>query len=258
MTALRRIFLLTFTLLIGACARQNEVELSLVSTNVVLRTEIAQIQDTATVAADRLQITVEYAATLVAQAQSQNGELRATLVSRGSDPTELDAINEQPITPLPTVESSIPDIGVTPFAPPPGNDSAGTDTNTNPDTGAVTQEVAIGDTGTPALSNIVMARSVGSNDCAQEITSNFTISDDSIYVVATALNITPGTTISAQYNIGSEIIEHSFTPSFNIDENCIWFFTDQTDVAFTAGSWSVTLLINGTPVSQPIPFTITE
>ncbi|MBZ0290971.1 MAG: hypothetical protein K8L99_00240 [Anaerolineae bacterium] len=253
MTALRRIFLLAVTLLVSACARQNEVELSLVSTNVVLRTEIAQIQDTATVAADRLQITVEYAATLVAQSQAQNGELRATLVSGGSDPNALDDINAQVVTPLPTTDT-IPNIGVTPFPTPP---TGGSDPETDPGAGAATAEVTE-ETSAPTLTNIVMARSVGSDDCAQDVTSSFTTSDDEIYVVATALNITPGTTISAQYNIGSETIQHNFTPDFAINQNCIWFFTDQTDVAFTTGTWNVTLSINGTPVSQPVQFTISE
>ncbi len=246
--------LVALLFVVGACARQNEVELSLVSTNVVLRTEIAQVYETATVDADRLQITLEYVGTLVAQADQQGGQLRATLISRGTEPSALEGINPNLITPLPTIDAGTNPQGIIISTP-------AQDTSTSGIVGAnvpsvdVTEEV-VGSA--PTLTNIVMARGVTNNDCAQSVVSNFTVNDAEIYVVATALNIVPGTTITARYQIGGNEVAHSFTPDFNINQNCIWFYTDQDEMVFTPGNWNVQLEINGQPASQPISFSISE
>lgn len=236
----------------AACAPQNQVELNLAATNVVLSTEIAHIRNTATAAADNLQITVEYIGTQAAQSERQNGQLQATLIARGEDPAALSNINAQVITPLPTIGQA-------------GNDSAATlpEVTPNPNDVAVTpfgtQEVAQdADTGTPALANIVMSSGVGSDDCAQGTTSTFAATDERIYVVATALNISPGTTITARYQVGGQEVAHTFTPDFAIDENCIWFYMDQTDAPFTPGNWSVQLELNGVSAAPAVPFSITE
>lgn len=236
----------------AACAPQNQVELSLAATNVVLSTEIAYIRSTATAAADSLQITVEYIGTQASQSERQNGQLQATLIARGEDPAALSNINAQAITPLPTIgqagdggETTLPvvtpnpnDVAVTPFG---------------------TEEVSQGaNTGAPALTNIVMSSGVGSDDCAQGTTSTFAAADERIYVVATALNISPGTTIIARYQVGGQEVAHSFTPDFAIDENCIWFYMDQSDAPFTPGNWSVQLELNGVSAGPAVPFSITE
>lgn len=246
--------LVALLFVVGACARQNEVELSLVSTNVVLRTEIAQVRESATVDADRLQITLEYVGTLVSQADQQGGQLRATLISRGTEPAALTGIDPGAITPLPTIDASGGQQGIV-ISTPAQDASINSATGGNVPPLNVTPEAA---SSAPALTNIVMARGVNNNDCAQSVVTDFTTSDAEIYVVATAMNIVPGTTITARYQIGGNEVVHSFTPDFNINENCIWFYTDQTETVFTPGSWNVQLDINGQPAGQPIPFSISE
>ncbi len=230
--------------LAAACTPQNEIELTLVAQNVSLNTQIAAVRQTATVDADRLQVTVEYMNTLVAQAQEQRSQLQATLIARGADPAAVGAniTPAAPVAPLPAATAaSAPttapgDVPVTP----PGAASTAT-------------------SAAPTLANIVTAASVGNDDCATEITSAFSAASSRIYVVATAYNIQPGTLIlSRWYREGQQIITHDFTPDFEINDACIWFFIDQTDIPFTPGSWGVDLEINGAVVGPSTPFTVTE
>jgi hypothetical protein len=215
------------SLFLGACARQNQVELTLVATQVALNTQIAAIRNTATIEAERIQVTVEYMATQVRNAEVQNDQLRATLVARGIDPQTFTNIDPLSITPVPGGTNNVAQPEVTfeaiPVIPPtPG--------------------------GEPALTNIVMSENVGDDDCAIGATSTFSANAQQIYIVATALNIQPGTTIVSRWQIGGQEIVHDFTPDFEINQNCIWFFIDQVDTTFTPGNWNVQLEINGTPV----------
>ncbi len=238
---------------LGACARQNEVELSLVSTNVVLRTEIAQVRETATVDADRLQITLEYVGTLVSQTDQQGGQLRATLISRGTEPSVLEGMDANLITPLPTIDAGVGQEGGIVISTPVQDAAANNGANPNVTPFSATEEAV---SAAPALTNIVMASGVNNNDCAQSVVTTFTVNDAEIYVVATAENIEPGMTITARYQIGGNEVVHDFTPDFSINGNCIWFYTDQTETEFTPGNWNVQLDIDGQPAGQPVPFSI--
>lgn len=215
------------SLFLGACARQNQVELTLVATQVALNTQIAAIRSTATIQAERIQVTVEYMATQVRSAEVQNDQLRATLVSRGIDPQNLSNIDPLSITPVPGPANTIPQPEITVETLPVITPTPG---------------------GGAALTNIVMSENVGSDDCAVGATSTFSTSAQQIYVVATALNIQPGTTIISRWRVGGQEIVHDFTPNFEINQNCIWFFIDQVDTTFTPGNWNVQLEINGAPV----------
>jgi hypothetical protein len=237
--------LLLLSLFIGACARQNQIELTLVATQVALNTQIAGIRQTATVDADRIQITVEYMSTLVRGAEVQNEQLRATLVARGADPSSFTNIDPSFVTNLPpgggTSNGGQQQVVITPL---PGAETVGTPTTPIPGT-------------EPTLTSIVMAEGVGSDDCALGVTTTFTTATPEIYVVATALNIQPGTTIVSRWQLGGQEIVHDFTPDFAIDQNCIWFFVDQVDTPFIAGNWNVQLEINGVAVGT-VSFSITE
>jgi hypothetical protein len=102
----------------------------------------------------------------------------------------------------------------------------------------------------------MMAADVGNDDCALNPTNTFTTDTAEIYIVARGVNIPPGTNIAARFSISGQEIRHDFTPDFTIENNCVWFFIDQNDLPFTAGTWSVQLELNNSPVSAPIPFTI--
>lgn len=228
--------LLLALFLLAACQRQNEIQLTLIAQNATLQSEIGAVRATATVEAERLQITVDYMNTLVARAEGDRVQMQATLVSRGTDPASIANIAPQFTTPFPVPGTPAANVPATPL----------------PEQALATQEV----TG-PTLVNYMMAPGVGSDDCAVNPTTSFTTDTAEIYVVATGMNITAGTNIAARFSVGGQEIRHDFTPDFDINGACIWFFIDQNDVVFRPGTWSVELDLNGTPVSPPIPFTIT-
>lgn len=233
-------FLWIVIVLIGAgCNDGGDIQLTLVSQNVALSTEIADVRSTATYAADRVNQTAEYVGTAIVQGNIQTGLLSSTLSASGVNPALV-----TPGAPIPTR----PIENVAPQQP-----------NTNP-TSIVTDALVTG-TALPGASlyNIVTTDGVGSNDCALGTVSTFSSTTEQIYVVATAANIPPNTRLTSQwYQAGAEVVFHDFTPDFTIEQNCIWFYIDQTDIAFTPGNWSVQLSINDTPVGSPVAFSITE
>lgn len=221
-------------LLLAACQRQNEVELTLVAQKVSLETQIAAVRETATVDAERLQITVEYMGTLVGRAEEQRIQLQATLIARGTQPAIPNNGNAPLATPVTTLD----------------NDAA---------TPALAGVTATSEApGQPSLQNIVMAPGVGSDDCASNATNAFSLSTAEIYVVATGVNIAAGSNIAARFSVAGQEIRHDFTPDFDIDGSCIWFFIDQADLEFRSGNWSVQLELDGAPASPPVAFTITD
>jgi len=233
--------------LAAGCNDSGDIQLTLVSENVALSTQIADIRSTATYAADKLQQTAEFVGTGVVQGDRENELLAITLTASG-----IDASLVTPGAPVPTLTPAL-------SAPGAASNNAPLTTQdvvsgTAPDTALMTATPAA----PPSLYNIVTAEGVGSNDCALGSVSNFTSSTAEIYVVATAANIPPNTKLSSQWFIeGTPVVSHDFTPDFAIEQNCIWFFIDQSDTPFTPGNWSVQLAINDTPAAPPVPFTIT-
>ncbi|MEO8610526.1 MAG: hypothetical protein ABI690_21695 [Chloroflexota bacterium] len=240
-------FLLLATLLgMAGCNNGGDIQLTLVSQNLELSTEIADIRSTATYAADKLNMTAEYLQTAVPQIASDNQLLSITLAASG-----VNAANVTPgaLVPTPLPAGDVQTInGSTPLTTEDVNSSG-------------QQNTALGTpaagSGTPSLYNIVLAAGVGSNDCALAATSSFPSTTEKIYVVATAANIAPGTKLSSHWFSGAtEVVFHDFTPDFNIAQNCIWFYIDQTDTPFTVGNWSVQLDINDQPAGSPVTFSI--
>lgn len=251
MVKLKALLLTCAALIVGACVPQNETQLTLVAQNVSLTTQIAAVRETATYESDQLQITLEYMNTLVGQAQGQGNELRATLVSRGTEPASINPSGEgfspQITPPANTDMVNLPPESINAGAPP---DQALAPENA-PD--APTQ-MPLGDA--PSLINIVMSTGVGNNDCATGVTSQFTTSTNAIYVVATAQNIVPGTSIDSRWQVGAESVVYNFTPDFNINNECIWFYIDQSSMTFTPGDWQVQLDVNGVAAGPAVPFSI--
>ena len=233
----RHLLILLILPILAACQRQSEAELTLVAQKISLETQIVAVRETATIDAERLLITVEYMGTLVGRAEEQRLQLQATLVARDA-PLGANNGGIPATSPLATPEGAMENAVPTPDPAQP------VEAPENP--------------GQPALQNVVIAPGVGSDDCAINITSNFTTSTAEIYIVATGVNIPAGTNIAARFAIAGQEIRHDFTPDFDINGSCIWFFIDQNDLEFRAGTWSVQLELNGTPASQPMPFTITD
>jgi hypothetical protein len=239
-------------ILLAACGGPSSIEQTLVVENQALNTQVVDMRNTATVDADRMLITQEYVLTEVGNVDGQNRALIATLVQRGT-PTE--AIGD--ITPL--AATTVPP---TQPAPPPGllatEEAPSLDNNLQGTPAAVTPAETATVAGPPRLANIVTAEGIDENDCAVNPSSSFSTASEQIYVVAVAANLQPGTTYvtSRWRQEGTEVVTFDFNPEFT--EGCLWFFIDQTDVAFTPGNWSVELEINGGLVGAPVPFTIVD
>ncbi len=231
-------------LLIGlaACSGPSPAERTLEAENALLATQVADLRATATVAADRRRITVEYGQTAVGQVRRQNEILAATVAALGGDvesvrpgaplptpaPAALDPASAAPGSPLTPAALAQPPL--TPTAPPP-----------------------------PSLYNLVTTEAVGANDCAVGAVSRFPATAPRIYVVATAANIAPGTRLASRwFREGVEVIVHEFTPDFAIQQACVWFFIDPAETPFTPGNWRVQLEIDGAPAGEPAVFTIAE
>lgn len=233
-------------LLLGACG-PGTVDPTLVAEHDALSTQIVDLRGTATVLFDQMALTSEFAGTTIARERRRNLELIATLQSVGLDPTALAQVSPQPLpqptaTPFPQAQpAAITPVPVTNVVPPTGNVSIPTAT-----------------LGAPTVFNVMTAENVGENDCAIGQMSSFSSSAERIYVSATAANITPGTVIGSQWFDAANtlLVSHDFTPDFEINGNCIWFFVDQTDFPFTPGNYTVQLTINGAASGPLVPFTI--
>jgi hypothetical protein len=234
-------------LALAACGPAT-IDPTLLAEHNALSTQIVDLRATATVLFDQFALTSEFAGTSVARERRRNLELIATLQSVGLDPTALAGVSPQPLpqsTPTPqfqpTQPGAITPVPVTNAVPSAGNASVPTAT-----------------LGAPTVFNVMTAENVGENDCAIGPMSQFSSSAERIYVSATAANITPGTVLGSQWYDAANtlLVSHDFTPDFEIDENCIWFYVDQTDFAFIPGNYAVQLTINGAAAGPLVPFTI--
>lgn len=224
----------------GACSGTSNAELTLVAQNVALGTQIADVRNTATVEADRLQVTAVYIETAIALSLQQNQRLSATIEALGGNPALVAPVAGTP-TPLPALDAAVP--------------ATTSEAGVSAADGTVVAATAT--PASPSLYNAVTARGVGANDCALASVTDFGAADTNIYIVATASNIAPGMVLSSRWYLeGQEVIAHEFTPDFAIDQNCIWFYIDSTETEFTPGNWTVQLEINGQLAAEPVAFTI--
>lgn len=190
--------------------------------------------------------------TALAGVERRRDELAATLQEAGIDPTLIAQVSPNPVfdrvlSPTPPIAQVLQTPqSAAPLATP---QAAQAQTNASLLTATF---------GQPALYNVVMAPEVGNDDCALRPISSFSSGAERIYVVATAASITSGTTLGSLWYQGeTQVAAHDFTPDFEINGACIWFFVDQADFVFTPGSYSVQLTINGAPAGPRLQFTVT-
>lgn len=230
----------------AACSGIGGGQETLVAENAMLSTQISDIRGTATIMADQLARTTEAIQTAVEQVQNRRNELSATLQAAGIDPASIAQVSPNPAfvgnpTPNPQAALSGPPVAT-------------------PDPSGATSDLTIPTPtpGQPSLFGLVTAAGVGDNDCALAAVNTFASSTERIYVVATAANIAPGVVLGAEwYQDNVLLVSQDFTPDFAINENCIWFFVDQTDFVFAAGSYAIQLTINSAPAGQRVAFSIT-
>lgn len=237
---------LTFAL--AACGGVTPQQQTLQAQNDTLLTQIADLETTVTVNADRLQITIEYVNTDIARVGTQQSRLIATLQERGFDLEEMSGVIAAiQATGVPAVATSVnpTSVPITPQGAVPASPAPPPEETPN----APGQPQ-------PTLSQIVMAQGVDSNDCATNVTNQFSPTAERIYVVARATNVQPGTLIRSRWVFNdNQLAAFDFTPDFTIQNACIWFFADQTDFPFTPGTYIVFLELGGQP-SGEISYTI--
>ncbi|MCC6802526.1 MAG: hypothetical protein IT319_06560 [Anaerolineae bacterium] len=228
--------------------------------NEVAQTQIAAVRATATVNADRLMVTLENAQTAVGNVDLQSTRIAATLVAAGMTFVDASSITVAAPTAAPDSGGVNPQIAnplITPGVP--QISSQGSAQGDRPLVQATPTHVSqqSADPNAPSLTNLTLTDTVGSDDCAIGSTNQFTTSTTDIYVVATANNVQPDTTLSATFSLEGQVIQtYPWTPGFEIDGACIWFHLPSDEVTFTPGNWSVTLTVNGASVGAPLAFTI--
>lgn len=251
-------------IVLAACAGDRSAEQTLSVQHASRSTQVAVLRSTVTRQADNRLITQEYLATESTRVKQRQREIITTLNALGYNASDVSMITPQATN---TPAQSVIDVGVT--APPIDGGSGGI-TRLPPTevlrTLAPTATVDIPtvaptvDPSAPQVVDVVTARNVGNDDCATDVTAQFSPNDQSIYIVMRARNFVPGTSIvSHWFQDGTEVATFEFAPDFAIDDACIWFFADQTDFAFTAGAvYEITLDINGQPFGDVIRFAILE
>lgn len=216
---------------------------------------VETLRTTSTVVRARIQTTLDHAGTRVAQAEAAGTFLASNLISLGLDAAAIEAGLAQlpqlatPIPQTPLADQASPSFTagapapaqaprtiVTPpfLTPPPSPTQSG-----------------------PRLENLTMASGVDEFDCAIDVNPRFTPASTAIYVVARAYSIPAGAAISSSWRrSGAEVLSFNFHRDHEINDNCIWFYIDQTDTPFTEGSWSVEISVDGLPLASPVAFQI--
>jgi hypothetical protein len=263
----RLMILMGISALTGACnffAQPGDYQTESLQ-NEVAQTQIAAVRATATVNADRLLVTLDSAETAVGNVNLQSTRIASTLIASG-----MAFVDASAITPVAPTEA-VPEDASTPFpqvANPlltPGVPQVSSEGSAQGDSLLVqpTPTTALNpptiDPNSPSLTNISLSEQVGSDDCALNPATSFSVSATDIYVVATANNIQANTELVATFARDGQIVQtYPWTPGFAMNGVCFWFHLPASEVEFVPGNWSVVLTVNGTAASTPIPFTIGE
>ena len=220
---------------LAACAPADpESPIELTSSN--LNTQIAAIRRSATVAAERLQITVVGARAQLEQIQRNYDSLSGTLAARGYDPASLRE---------PTTAAGGGARTNVPAAPP-----TATPLIITPPATAETLNA-------PRLSDFRIGREVGADDCIATPLSAMAVNAPAIYTSARAENLPAGARLrTLWYAAGEERTSLTYSPDFAIEDHCVWFFINPSDTPFIPGDWEVRWELDG--VSYPSQsFTLT-
>ena len=250
-----RCFIVAGVAAVLTACRSNEPQQTATAVYQEAVADIEALRATATVVRARVQTTLDYAGTRVGQAESARAFLASNLISLGTEAAYIEE-NLAQLEPLASpVSRNTPAAqtsgAVTVEAQPPTQRA---ETIVTPP--AVTPQPTATASG-PRLENITMASGVNEFECARDVNPRFTPSSTAIYVVGRAYRIPAGATISSTWRrAGVEVVSFSFHREHEINDNCIWFYIDQTDTPFTVGSWSVEISVDGVPLSSPVAFQI--
>lgn len=223
-------------------------------------TQIVNIRQSATALADRLAITLEHAQTAVRAADAQSTRIAATLLATGIPFVDTRNITPLFATPVPDQIVGIdgnasPVFAITPVTS--GEGAQGNSTlQSQPSPTPVTTTTINPEA--PRLENILLTQAVGADDCPTGATTVFPTNSEGVYVSALAFNLFPTNIVVSRWlREGVEVVNYDWSPGFEIEQGCIWFYMPASDVDFSAGNWGVQLELDGILVGQPIAFTVT-
>lgn len=246
---------------LAACATTND-DSALATNHAIAGTQVAYVRLTASVQAARAETTLEYLSTRAVVAATHSRFLEATLITTGI-PADTLATQRQVIlgnspTPQPTTLQT-PDEVVDPTASASAIPTIPIATINAPNATRIPQiQATISQTGL-FFGNIITATSEGTDGCGAGETTIFTSSSQAIYVIVPAFNIRANThTFSAVWTRAGQSVGpvYTFSPDFDADELCVWFFVDQTDFDFMRGEYTVSIEVDGQAISSPVPFVI--
>ncbi|GAB4519692.1 MAG: hypothetical protein OHK0046_28970 [Anaerolineae bacterium] len=237
--------LMAACLLLAACGTSSTDQQTLVAYDATLSADMNDLRATATTQKERLLVTLGFAETQIARATVQLRSMLSTLESLDIDTSQLPAA----VTLPPTVAGNVianaaptqafgavpPRVEVTPFT-------------TTPDATRIAQQAG--------LTNLVLSTSVGDDDCATNVSSQFSASTPAIYLVGLA-NFPQETNVIFRWLRESQLISEITWTYAATDVACVWYFVDSTDFEFTPGSYSVSVEVNGITL-PPLRFTITS
>ena len=231
-------------------------------------TEIVLLRETATAASGQLNGTLQIAQTVIAGVEIGSTRIAATLIANGMPFVDARNITPAPSSPDESIALAPLPVGTTVIGPTVTFVSGGAQGNItieqssaptplivpNSNTSGATPVAPIGNSG---LSNLQITDAVGADDCPVGNVSAFDATADGVYITAIARDIDTSNTVTARFlREGTEAIFYTWSPSFYIEQGCIWFYMPSGDVDFTAGSWSATLELDGQTVGSALMFTI--
>lgn len=241
--------LIVIVLALAACGA-SDVQLTAAAQHDLAAAQIVGLRSTATVARARMQTTQDFAVTRAAEVKEAERFLYSTLGALGTEDGFIKdnltvAHGTAVLTPPPTAP-----IAVGRAAAPQVRFTDG------PAVRAATAERGFDNR--PRLEDITLASGKDKQGCAVDPNPRFTPASAAIYVAARAYHIPTGATVSSSWRRrGTEVAAISFQTENRIHDRCIWLFIDQSDAAFSAGRWSVELLLDGQSLAV-VPFQIFE
>lgn len=262
----RLIFLLSLLISLSACAETGS-SLTLEANYNIASTQVQDLRITATVLAARAETTLDFMGTRSARSVVQSVYLEETLIATGYSPDILATQRESIMGTTPTLRPTITLVSdvqgnvistpaqvsetLTPTAP--------AVTLNAPEPTLTLAVPPMPDLGGLNTGSLITATGSGNDGCGSGITSVFGMGVNEIYVILPVFNIRADTyTFSAHWKRDGRAIGpvYDFTPDYDSDSLCIWFFVDNTDFSLEPGNYSVRIDINGQAVTGEIPFII--
>lgn len=248
---------------LAACGTNDSIR-TLEVNHAAAGTQVADLRFTATVQAARALTTVDFVETRAALVATQSDFLESTIEATGISPaivgTQRFIILGSSPTPLPS-----------PSLAPEASEEGGNVPQASPisaeiNVNFVTPTTLPSPTPSPdpnafRIETPYTATGAGNDGCGAGLTSSFTTTSPEIYVIARAYNIEANTvSFEARWTRDGNPVGpvYDFTPDYDADELCIWFFVDPSDFEFTAGFYTVSIDVNGVASSNAVPFSIIE